>query len=162
MKKYTTILLLVIFAVCVCFESHFSQSRNITEKDIELQILNKLLKANVDDSIEIKVRLKNNFRENIGLPYDRYDSLGGYKIEITDAKGEIVKINKKQDENIGVSSRVILELRPKESYTSFLNLSNYYNLPVGKYLVTVHCLVKTLSNKSITVSSKPTVLKVVK
>jgi hypothetical protein len=162
MKTYTTISLLIIFAVCICFESHFSQSGKIDEKDIELQILNKFMKTNVGDTIEIKVRLKNNFRENIGLPYDRYDLGSGYKIEVTDLKGEIVKINKKPDENIGVGSRVVMELKPKESNTSFLNLSNYYNLNVGKYLVIVHCLVKTSSNKSIAVSSKPIVLKVIK
>lgn len=114
-----------------------SQAPQLRNKDIKLQIETVRAKVTVNETVELKVALKNLFANTVFLPADRFDRFAGFDVSVTDSRGRpIMKINDSLTSN-GIGSRMDWEIGPKFEFKVKLLLSDFYDLNPGKYSITV-------------------------
>jgi len=111
--------------------------KNLETKDIKFNVSFQNEKIKQGEKVELKISIKNNYSQNIYRSYNSNDIFQGFRIEIRNAKGEIVIPTKNLMPDNGRFSLWGFEYGPGQENKQSLVLSDYYDLPIGKYSVVV-------------------------
>lgn len=164
-SPFGLVLLTLCFSI-VCFGQSALDSTKfplIKKSDVNFDIVLKEKKVKNGGAIELETLIQNSFLGTIELPYDRYDGLDFYSVEIFDSKGDLVRRKDKITSGVPqIRSWTALELVANEKFNSNLRLDRFYNLPVGEYSIKVSLRVfERIKREEIVVSSNSQTLKIV-
>lgn len=97
--------------------------------------------------IELNTFIQNNFSRDISThSFYLDDFLSLYNLEILNSQGESLKrIDRINIPRFG--SKTALELMSGEKYSSNLQINRFYNLPVGKYSISISLTVLNLEKR---------------
>ena len=159
------VLLTFCFSI-ICFGQSALDSTEfplLKKSDVKFDIALKEKKIKSGGAIELETSIQNNFLGKIELPYNRYDGLGCYSVEVIDSKGDLVR--RKDEITSGIpqiTSWTSLELVANEKFNSALRLDRFYKLPVGEYSIKVSLRVfERTKREEIVVNSNSQTLKIV-
>jgi hypothetical protein len=138
----------------------FCQVKNIEQQIEAAKSVRLKVKAEGEQTSKVllKIALENDFSQTIYLPYDRATDLwGGFDLKIYDSHEELVNPTKNAPSDRGMGSMTASEFQPSQKYELEVELQHYFELPPGKYKVSVAPTFRFIKDPTIIIKdSRPT------